>query len=320
MNSLDKIKIIFFGTPEFAIPALEKIIGDKGFEILAVVTAPDKPLGRKQTLTPPPIKILAQKNKIPVFQPKRIENFKFQISNCEPDLIIVCAYGQIIHQEILNITKYGCLNIHPSLLPKYRGPSPIQGAILNGEEETGVSIILLDEKMDHGPVIANCKLQITNCNYEELSKKLADLGAQLLVEIIPQWINKKIKPAPQNDAEATFTKIIKKGDGKIDWQKSAQKIENQIRAFYPWPGSFALWHSPKKNNDLKIKIIRAKAESSKQNTFPAGKIFINAAKKISISCGNGYLILKKIQLEGKKEMSVEEFIKGCLEFIGSILK
>lgn len=316
-KNMNKIKIIFFGTPEFAVPALQKLIENKSFEVLAIVCAPDKPLGRKQILTPPPIKVLAQKNKIPIFQPEKIENFKSQISNCEPDLIIVCAFGQFIPKNILDLPKYGCLNIHPSLLPKYRGPSPIQSAILNREEKTGVSIILLDDKMDHGPVIANFKLQISNYNYEELSKKLADLGAQLLIETIPQWINEKIKPVPQNDAEATFTKIIKKEDGKIDWQKSAREIENQLQAFYPWPGSFTLWHSPKKKDNLKIKIISAKAELNNKNNFSAGKIFFNDAKKISVSCGNGYLILEKIQLEGKKEMKVEEFIKGYPEFMDS---
>ncbi len=188
------------GTPEFAVPSLKKLIENKDFEILAAITAPDKPVGRKQALTPPPIKILAQKNKISVLQPEKIKTIELEIKNLKPDLIIICAYGKIIPQSILDIPKFGSLNVHPSLLPKYRGPSPIQWAILEGEEETGVSIMLVDEKMDHGPIIANLKFKIANLKftYKELSEKLTELGAQLLIETIPQWINKEIKPKIQD--------------------------------------------------------------------------------------------------------------------------
>ncbi|TSC96300.1 MAG: methionyl-tRNA formyltransferase [Parcubacteria group bacterium Athens1014_10] len=314
MNSNNKIKIIFMGTPKFAVPALKKLADDKRFEILAVIAATDKRIGRKQILTPPPVKIFARENKILVFQPKRIENFKLQISNLKPDLIIVCAFGQIIPKSILDIPKYDCLNIHPSLLPKYRGPSPIQTAILNGEKQTGVTIMLVDEKMDRGPILKNCELQITNCDftYEKLSEKLSELGAQLLIETIPEWINGKIKAKPQEESLAAYTKIIQKEDGKINWKKSAQEIENQIRAFYPWPGTFTFWQK------LKLKIIQAAASLEKHNLTP-GKVFLDKNNQISVACGKGYLILKKIQLEGKKENKIEDFIKGHLSFLGSIL-
>ena len=307
-------KIIFMGTPEFAVPSLKKLIENKNFEILAVITAPDKPVGRKQTLTPPPIKVLAQKNKFLILQPEKIKTIELEIKNLKPDLIIICAYGKIIPQSILDIPKYGCLNVHPSLLPKHRGPSPIQWAILEGERETGVSIMLVDEKMDHGPILAQQKIESDALTHQELAPKLAELGAELLIKTIPQWINKEIKIEPQDESLATYSKIIKKEDGKINWQKSAEALERQIRAFNPWPGTFTFWQNKK------LKIIQADLGNQKTMDLTAGKIFLDENKKVSVACGGGYLILEKIQLEGKKEMDINEFLKGHPEIIGNILE
>jgi methionyl-tRNA formyltransferase len=217
MKQETNLKIVFLGTPEFGAIILEKLI-KANFKPVLVVTSPDKPVGRKQTLTPPLVKVVAQKYKIPILQPEKILNLKPQISNLQPDLIVVAAYGQILPKEILDIPKYGSLNVHPSLLPKYRGSSPIQYAILNGDKETGVTIILLDEKIDHGDILAisNFESQISNLTSGELSKELANFGAELLVKTIPKWMKAEIKPRPQDNSKATYTKNFKKEDGKID--------------------------------------------------------------------------------------------------------
>ncbi|MBU2634871.1 methionyl-tRNA formyltransferase, partial [Patescibacteria group bacterium] len=204
--------------------------------------------------------------------------------------VIVASYGKIIPKKILEIPKYGCLNVHPSLLPKYRGPSPIQTTILNGDKKTGVTIILMDEKIDHGPIISNSKFEIRNSKltYGELNVKLAKLGVKLLIETIPKWIRGEIKIKPQDHSKATYTKILKREDGKIDWSKSAQEIERQVRAFNPWPGTFTFIKH--KNKTLRIKVLEA--DISKDNK----------------------LIIKKLQPEGKKAMSFEEFKRGYHDF------
>src|SRR4030042_1933140 len=283
----NKIRIIFIGTPEFGAIILEELVKNN-YQPVLVITHPDKPVGRKQVLTPPPVKLAAQKYKIPIEQPERIKNYESGIRNLKPDLVICAAYGQIISGEILKIPRYGCLNVHPSLLPKYRGPSPIQTTILNGDEKTGVTIMLMDEKMDHGPILAKRELEIPNpkITYQELHDKVAEIGAKLLIKTIPDWINGKIKPQAQDEKKAAYTKIIKKEDGNIDWKKPAQEIERQIRAFNSWPGAFTFIQ--KKGKKIRIKICQA--ELSKDNK----------------------LIIKKLQPEGKKPMSFEEFKKGYL--------
>lgn len=222
------------------------------------------------------------------YKPVLIYDFK-KTKELKPDLVIVASYGKIIPKEILEIPKYGCLNVHPSLLPKHRGPSPIQSAILNGDKETGVTIILMDEKIDHGKIISNSKFLISKkFTYPELSQKLAELGTKLLMETIPKWIRGKIEPQAQNELKASYTKILKKEDGKIDWKKPAEEIERQIRAFHPWPGVFTFIKHKGKN--LRVKILEA--DISKDNR----------------------LIIKKVQPEGKKAMALEEFKRGYHEF------
>lgn len=277
-----ELKIIFMGTPEFGAIILEGLVKND-YKPILVITAPDKPVGRKQTLTSTPVKKIAKKYNIPVVH--QLE----EIKKIKPDLIIVAAYGQILPKEILEMPKYGCLNVHPSLLPKYRGASPIQTTILNGDKETGVTIILMDEKMDHGPIIAQTKYKIPDdINHKELDSTLAKQGATLLVKTLPKWINGEIEAKAQDEPKATYTKVLKKEDGKIDWSKSAGEIEKQIRAFYPWPGAFTFIKH--KGKVLRVKIL--KADISKEDK----------------------LIIKKIQPEGKKAMSFEEFKRGYHDF------
>ncbi|MCX6764750.1 MAG: methionyl-tRNA formyltransferase [Candidatus Nealsonbacteria bacterium] len=311
------MKIIFIGTPNFGAIVLEKLLKNK-MEPVLVVTKPDKPIGRKKVITPPPVKILAKKYKIPFLQPDKIENIQRELEKINPDLILVAAYGKIIPKKILQIPKHGCLNVHPSLLPKHRGASPLQFTVLNGDKETGVTLILMTEKMDEGPILDQLKIKIENQKIfpEELEKKLAELGADLAVKIIPKWIKNKIKPQKQNEKEATYTKIIKKEDGKIDWSKPAEYLEKQIRAFHPWPGSFC------KIDDKIMKVLKASAlEQTKVGPQgPIGKTYLATNEQIAVQCKKDYLIIEELQFEGKKKMTAKDFLKGNMNFIGKILK
>jgi len=314
------MKIIFIGTPEFGAIVLEELIKD-GYPPILVISSPDKPVGRKHNITPPPVKVLAEKHGIEIIQPEQIQSSKSKIQNLEPDLIVVAAYGQIIPKKILDIPKRGSLNIHPSLLPKYRGSSPIQFTILNGEKKSGVTIILMDEKIDHGKIISNFQFQISNekITYPELLKELAKLGAKLLLETIPKWVRGEIKPKPQNEAKAIYTKILTKEDGKIDWQKSAKVLEREIRAFYPWPGSYTIWAN--RGKLIKIKILKSRVfKSPDKIKYPIGKVLVVPQNEIGAQCGKDFLVIEKLQREGGKEMASEDFPKGHPDFIGTILK
>jgi len=336
-----KIKTIFMGTPKFAVPILEALIKNSeacGIEIIGVVTEPDKPVGRKQTLTSSPVKIFAQEHNLPVFQPKKIKNWKLEIGNLKPDLGIVAAYGQIIPKEILDVPRYGFLNVHGSLLPELRGPSPIQYAILEGKKETGITIMLIDEKMDEGPILtmSKVKCQMLNVTYEELYEKMARLGAELLIKTLPKYLSGGIKPFPQDHSKATYSKMIKKEDGHINWNKPADYIERQTRAFNPWPGTYAYWKfqisSTKsqinsKSRVLKtkqIKILKARPITKLPNYSIAntpGTIFLTSEKEMAVVCGqNTTLIIDTLQLEGKKPMAAREFLNGYPEIIGSLLQ
>jgi len=322
-----KVKIIFFGTPEFGAIILEELTKG-GYQPILVITAPDKPVGRGQILTPPPVKVIAQKYKIPTLQPDKILDSKFKIQDSKPDLIVVAAYGQILPKEILDIPKRGSLNVHPSLVPKYRGASPIQHVILNGEKKTGITIILMDEKMDHGPILNQRALEIEEDETSTtLHDTLANLGASLLMETIPKWMRGKIKPRPQDDAQATFTKILTREDGRINWKKTAEDLEREIRAFDYWPGSFTFWEK-RDGTIVRIKILKTRVlKSTGGIAYPIGKTLVAPQNEICIQCrkgflgkGGDFLVIERLQLEGKKEMGSEEFLRGHPDFIGTILK
>ena len=285
------IKFVFFGTPEFATIILEKLI-KSGLKPRAVFRDPKES-----------VSILIEK-----------------LNSLKPDLAVIAAYGKILPKEVLAIPRHGFINVHPSLLPKYRGASPIQYAILNGDKETGVTIMKIDEKMDHGPILATSKFQITNSKitYPELSKKLAELGAELLIKTILDYISEKIKPVKQNHLKATYTKIIKKEDGKINWSKSAEEIERMTRGYYPWPSAYAKLKI--KSEKFKIvKIIEVEI-CCKENNHTVGEVFLTENNRLSIKCGAGDLIIKKLQLEGGKFLLAKDFLNGHRDIIGSILK
>ena len=310
----NKVKIIFIGTPEFGAIVLEKLIKG-GYPPVLVITAQDKPVGRKQILTPSPVKALAQKYKMPLLQSEKIVDTKYQIQNTKPDLIILAAYGEILPKEILEVPQYSCLNVHPSLLPRWRGPSPIQFAILEDDDKTGVTIIKMTEKVDAGPILAQKEIKIGGKEtYNTLHNKLAGLGAELLIETISKWIKGEIKEKLQDESKANYTKVLKKEDGKIDWQKSADEIEKQIRAFYPWPGTYTM-----ANNKI-LKILKAKVlKSINLKTYPIGKTLVAPQNELCIQTGKDFLIIERLQIEGKKEMASEEFLRGHPDFIGTVL-
>lgn len=337
---------IFFGTPHFAVIILEALI-EAGYLPTLVMTVPDKPKGRSHVLTPPPVKIFAEERGISVLQPTALKNDSIidAIAALRPDFFIVAAYGKIIPKGILDIPKKGGINIHPSLLPKYRGPSPIQAAILNGDETTGVTIMLMDEEMDHGPILAQrifkeveppVRGSTSRPTAEELSKNLAELGAQLLIETIPKWLAGEITPQEQDHAKATYTKIIMKEDGRIDWRKSAEEIERMARAYAPWPSAWTIMCDTKgrtkRRGMMRVKILKArvlqflaiaknrysfhdnknKHENKKgddKNTDKPGTI-IKQNSDLLVACGNGFLMVEELRVEGGKPMSGAEFLRG----------
>jgi methionyl-tRNA formyltransferase len=314
------MRIVFFGTSEFGAIILEKLV-QAGFSPVLVVATPDKPAGRNQVLTPPPVKVLAERYHLPVAQPVKLSLAKFGMSNLaklsfEADLFVVAAYGKILPKDILGIPKYGALNVHPSLLPKYRGASPVQAVLLNGEEETGVTIILMDEKVDHGPIIANSKFEIRNSKfmYPELHNTLAKIGAELLIKTIPDWIARKIKPVPQDDSKATYTKIFIKEDGRIDWSKEAGYIERQVRAFTPWPGTYTLW------NSKLLKILKARVITIPEDVEhkEAGAVFLINGQ-FAVTTKENALLIEEVQLEGGKPVRSGDFLLGHRAIINSTL-
>lgn len=320
-NNFSKIKnlnLIFFGTSSFALPSLEELFKNN-YSIKAVITKPDKLIGREKIINFSPVKASALKFNLNIFQPENLKNEHFyeDFLKLSPDLCIIAAYGKIIPKIYLEVPKFGFINIHPSLLPKYRGPTPIQTAILNGEKETGVTINLVDEEMDHGDIIKSRKIEIKNKNYQELERELANFGAKLLIETIPDYINGKIKPIPQDHSKATFTKKFVWQDGKIDWSKSAEEINRKIRALNPNPGTWTIWEI--KEGKI-LKIIEGLPIQEKNDKIKIGQVFFTENKEAAIKCGfNTALLPKIIQLEGRKKNSIKEFLNGHPNFIGSTL-
>lgn len=322
---------IYFGTSEFAATILEKLL-DANMAPVAVVTQPDRPAGRGKKIQESPVKKIAQNGEILLLQPQKISpfdsaqgiNFRLQITDLKPDVCIIAAYGEIIPKKILDIPKHGCVNVHPSLLPLYRGPSPIQTAILNGETKTGVSLILLDEAIDHGPILAQETASIGYRDTSEtLSHTLALQSATMLLETIPKWLAGSLSPTPQDHAKATFTKMITKEDGRIDWKKSAQEIERHVRAMTPWPGSYTFWKENKNEVRLHLRRVSVLKESPRlrsDNNYLPGEVLDTAANdEIVVACGKGMLVIHELQPEGKHVMSAHAFLNGHRSIVGAIL-
>lgn len=302
------LRIIFMGTPELAAASLSVLLREPGFQIVAVVTQPDRPKGRDLKLQASPVKELAVKAGLPVLQPAkaREESFIAELRALQPELIAVAAFGQILPKAILDLPRWGCLNVHTSLLPKYRGASPIQSAILNGETETGVTIMRMDVGLDTGDSLTQRTTPIRDeDNAATLHDRLAQLGAELLVQTIPDYVAGKIQPQPQQHELATHVAKIKKEEGRIDWQQPARSIWNRIRAFTPWPGAFTFL--PAQPRPVLLKIWQAEIMSG-QGT--PGEILTADKKGVMIACGEGALRVTSLQREGGRRMIAAEFLAG----------
>jgi methionyl-tRNA formyltransferase len=302
------LRIIFMGTAELSCASLEKLSGDKKFVVVAVVTQPDKPKGRELKLTASPVKNLAEKLRLPVLQPLKARDEKFigELRALKPDLMVVVAYGQILPQTILDLPQFGCLNVHTSLLPKYRGAAPIQWAIAEGEPETGVTIMKMDAGLDTGPILSTRRTPILPTDDSQiLHDRLAQLGAELLVNTIPIYVAGKILPQAQPAAGSTYAAKIKKEDGKIDWNQPAEQIWNRLRAFTPWPGAFTFLQTEAKPQLLKI----WKAEVV-ECSGGLGEILVADKTGIIVGCGQNALRILELQREGGKRLPAEQFLTG----------
>lgn len=311
-------RIVFMGTPEFALPALKSLI-DSSYEVVAVYTQPDRPAGRGRGFTLSPVKKLAISYGLQVVQPETLREAREieQFKGFKTDAVVVAAYGQMLPNEVLNFPKYGCLNIHPSLLPRHRGASPIITAILQGDEVTGVSIMLLDAGMDTGPVLKQRRVPISpEDTAGSLSNKLAQAGADLLLETLPLWLEGKIKPQPQDENLATYTKRITKEDGQIDWHLPALEIGRRIRAFNPWPGCYSWWQGKR----LKISDAVPLPGALIGEPGSVMALGLDSPTPVGVIAGNGILGLCQVQMEGRRLMSAAEFVRGQRNFIGSRLR
>jgi len=308
------------GTPEFAVPSLEHLILSK-YQVVAVYAQPDKPAGRGRSLVPPPLKRAALTLELPVVQPAGLKKPEAvaQLAGFHPDVIVVAAFGQILPPAVLDIPRCGSINIHPSLLPRFRGVSPVAAAILAGDEFTGVSIMLMDRGLDTGPVLARAQISISEQDTTgSLTAKLSLIGAHLLLEVLPRYLRGEITPQPQDEAETTYSASISKEEGEIDWHLSAIDIWRRVRAFHPWPGSYTRWQGKQ------FKIIEA-VPLPREGTLEVGQaLALSPGAGVSeaafgVSTGDGVLGVLKVQLEGKRAMSAAEFVRGQRHIIGAIL-
>lgn len=305
---MNKYRIIFAGTPDFAVPSLEALIGNKALEILAIISQPDKPVGRGLKLTPTPTKIIGNRHHIKVLQPDKINEIKTELEDLKPDLMVVIAYGQILSEDILAIPKYGCLNVHGSLLPKYRGSACITQAIINDDKETGITFMQMDKGMDSGPILKQCKTKlIEQETATSLNQKLAELSAEHINDIVINYLNGKIKAQDQQHDQATFAYRLKKAHGHLDFSQSAKVIERKIRALNPWPGTYGFGGLPEK--PILFKILAVRPNPITTDNYQPGELFIHDSA-LAIKCADQALIITKLQMEGKKAMEADEFLRG----------
>jgi len=309
------MRIVFMGTPQFAVPVLEALV-EGGYEVAGVYTRADKPAGRGRAVVHSPVKERALAYGLAVHQPRslRTPEERDRLMSLAPEAVVVAAYGQLLPQEILDIPPLGCINVHPSLLPRHRGASPIAGAILSGDEVTGVSIMLLDKGMDTGPVLSRATVPVMEKdNTGTLTARLSRTGAQLLMETLPRWAAGKLSPQPQDEEQATYTQPISKESGRIDWTLPAVEIWCRVRAYNPWPGSFTAWQGKT------LKIIEAVPLPGRG---PAGKVVAarqGDAAPVAVYAGEGMLGILQLQLEGKRVMAAGDFLRGQRGFIDSTL-
>jgi methionyl-tRNA formyltransferase len=307
-------RIVFFGTPQSAVPALRALIS-AGLAPVAVVTRQAKPVGRKAILQESPIEKTARAEGIPVHTPRTLKDAAFLewFTSQQPDVAVLVVYGKILPEAVLAVPKKGFINVHPSLLPRHRGASPVVTTVLTGDTQSGSTIIKLDQEVDHGPILAQEKIAVEpRATTGTLTSTLADLGAKLLVKTVPAYLADSITPKEQDHSGATFTGILKREMGAIDWTKSAIEIDRQIRAFTPWPGTFSCWQNKR------LKILEAHpVDRAEKSTL--GKVFV-AEQNLFIHTGQGVLQLDMVQPEGKKPQSGREFLRGHSTIDGATLE
>lgn len=308
------LRVVFMGTPEFAIPALDALL-NIGCDIIGVYTQPDRRSGRGRRISGSPIKEAAIERRLHVFQPpslRRDEAARHQLASLRPDLIVVVAYGLFLPADTLEVPPLGALNIHPSLLPRHRGPSPVATAILEGDTVTGVTLMQLDEGMDSGPVIAQRNYSIgAEETADQLTARLFEEGADLLTETIPLWRSGRVRATPQREEEATVTRLLNREDGLIDWTQTADSIARQVRAYHPWPGSFTRW------NGRQLKVHRAEAADAPDESEPGTVVEIRQGT--GVVTGQGVLVLQNVQIEGRQAVETPDFVRGYSDFIDSRL-
>lgn len=314
-----KLRTIFMGTSSFAAVVLESL-AKAGYNVISVYTQTDKKSGRSQNIQPSAVELVSQKNSWPVLKPEKFDEKNIiALKEQKPDLIIVAAYGKILPKNVLNLPGFGAINVHASLLPKFRGPSPIQNAILDGVSNSGVTIMLMNEGIDSGDILREKKVALNQDEtYPEVLKKMAKISSDLLLETVPLWIKRKIKPQKQNEKQATYCQLIERSDGKIIWENDAKTIYNQWRAFVLWPGIFTYW----KNNSFNLRLKLHKIALSQDVAEFSGKMgqVFNLGDKIAVKANEGAIILEEVQLEGKNKLKVSDFVNGHPEFMGAILK
>ncbi|MBI4286122.1 MAG: methionyl-tRNA formyltransferase [Chloroflexi bacterium] len=308
------------GTPEFAVPPLERLLLSK-YEVVAVYTQPDRPSGRGLAPVPSPVKIAALAAGLPVVQPAKLKSPEAvdQLKALQPDVIVVAAFGQILPQSVLDIPRYGCINIHPSLLPKHRGASPVAAAILAGDEFTGVSIMLLDKGMDTGPVLALAQVPVAGQDTTgTLTAKLSLVGAWMLPDVLVRWTRGALSPRPQDDSKATYSVPLNKEEGEIDWRLPAVVLWRRVRAFQPWPGCYTRWQGKQ------LKIIEVVPLPGEQGAEPGTVIAVAPVRRhtevaFGVATGDGVMGISQVQLEGKRAMSAAEFQRGQRQILSAVL-
>ncbi len=305
-------RIVFMGTPTFAVPALRALAARH--RVVGVVTQPDRRAGRGRRLVFSPVKEVALELGVPLFQPTtlRTEEAVQRLAAWQPEVIVVAAFGQILRRPVLELPPWGCLNLHASLLPRYRGASPVAAAILAGETTTGVSLMLMDEGMDTGPILARKSCPIApDDTTGSLTARLAEMGAQLLLETLPGWLAGEVQAVPQDETQATYCPLLRKEDGRLDWSRPAVYLDRQVRAYNPWPGAFTDWQGKR------LKVLRACPRSEGVEGEPG--LVVTLPSGLGVVTGEGVLELLEVQLAGKKPLPAAAFARGRRKFIGSVL-
>jgi len=305
------MRVVFMGSPAFAVPTLKTL--SEQYSVVALICQPDRPAGRGRASRPPATKVFAVEAGIPVLQPDRLRDAEVisHIAGLQPELVVVAAYGQILPESLLGQSENGSLNVHPSLLPRWRGAAPIQAAILSGDKQSGVTIMQMDAGLDTGPILSQRKVRIEP---EEtggaLTMRLSHLGAELLIESLPGHLSRELTPVPQDESLSTYAPLLKKTDGALDLRKTAEHLARQIRAFDPWPGTYIQW------DDRRLAIKGA--HTVPHNPTIAGEIAL-VDRTPAIGTRQGLLVLDRVQPSGKREMSGEAFIRGAPKFVGAQL-